>query len=130
MVEQRASFPTLQGHGYAALTTFRRDGRPVTTPVWFADDGKRLLFVTRAGAGKLKRIAHTPRVLVAPCTVSGKLLGPTVAGEAALLSGEDARLAERALLRKYRLLGWLFLRLGWFGRRRAAVFFAVCPLAE
>ena len=50
---------------YILLTTFRRDGTPVATPVWAVplDDGK-IGFWTSSGSGKAKRLAHTERVTV------------------------------------------------------------------
>jgi PPOX class probable F420-dependent enzyme len=52
---------------YMRLTTFRRDGRPVATPVWVVKlDGDRIGFWTSSGSGKAKRLAHTARVTVAP----------------------------------------------------------------
>src|ERR1019366_656853 len=56
-----------------ALPTFCRNGDPVTTPVWFAADGDRLLVWTEAGSGKVKRLRANPAVTIAPCSVSGTL---------------------------------------------------------
>lgn len=58
---------------YLALTTYRRDGQPVTTPVWVVGlpDG-RLGFWTADGSGKVKRIRHSNRVTVQACNARGK----------------------------------------------------------
>lgn len=65
---------------YLRVTTFRRDGRPVSTPVWpvvdRADLGgqdRQLLVTTGAETGKAKRLRHTPRVLLAPCDARGRV---------------------------------------------------------
>lgn len=58
---------------YVRLTTFRRDGTPVPTPVWVIQDGADLLVMTGPETGKVKRLRHTPRVLLAPCTLRGKV---------------------------------------------------------
>jgi PPOX class probable F420-dependent enzyme len=58
---------------YMALTTYRRSGEPVTTPVWVVpvDDG-RVGFWTAMGSGKTKRLAHTARVVVQPSDARGR----------------------------------------------------------
>jgi len=71
------------GH-YLSLTTFRRDGTAVSTPVWLARDGDRLCVITDAGSGKAKRLRHTSRVELAPCTGRGAETGPRAHGEAVL----------------------------------------------
>lgn len=106
------AFSTLNGHQYISLTTFRKNGQPVPTPVWFAHHNGKLVLFTLAGTGKLKRLAHTSRVTVAPCTMNGKLLGEAVAGTARLLTDPDERKsADDTLNRKYgltkRILNWL-----------------------
>ncbi|MFQ5556554.1 MAG: PPOX class F420-dependent oxidoreductase [Acidimicrobiales bacterium] len=59
---------------YILLTTFRRDGTPVATPVWaVALDDDRIGFWTSSGSGKVKRLAHTSRVTVQPCDVRGRV---------------------------------------------------------
>jgi len=56
------------------LTTFRRDGTPVATPVWVVKlDGDTVGFWTSSGSGKAKRLAHTTRVTVQPCDVRGRV---------------------------------------------------------
>ncbi len=63
---------------YLALTTFRKDGRAVSTPVWFAHDGDRLVVITGRESGKAKRIRNGSRVLVAPCDMRGRPKGEAV----------------------------------------------------
>jgi PPOX class probable F420-dependent enzyme len=68
---------------YLALTTFKRNGTPVTTPVWAApiDDGK-IGFWTSSGSGKAKRLAHTSKVIVQPCDARGRVKAGTSPTEA------------------------------------------------
>jgi PPOX class probable F420-dependent enzyme len=66
-------FEDLAGETYISLTTFRRDGRAVATPVQFVRDGDRLLVNTGARSGKVKRIRHTPKGTIAPCDMRGRL---------------------------------------------------------
>ena len=65
---EKATFPDLGKEQYIALTTFRKTGQAVTTPVIFAQSPGTIYVGTRADAGKLKRLRHTARVTLAPCT--------------------------------------------------------------
>ena len=124
-----AAFANLQGHQYANLTTFRKTGVPVTTPVWFAHEGGKVYIVTQASAGKLKRIRHTRRVTLGPSDARGKSLGPTVEGWARILPPAEHAQANQLLNRKYGLLYKLFMlanRLRGGGR----AFIEVTPEAE
>ena len=68
---------------YLALTTYKRNGTPVTTPVWAApvEDGK-IGFWTSSGSGKAKRLAHTAKVTVQPCDARGRVKAGTSPTEA------------------------------------------------
>lgn len=71
------------------LVTFRRDGRPVSTPVlWALRDGS-LLVRTHHTAGKLKRLRHTPAVTLAPCDGRGRHVGTVRSGVARILPAEE-----------------------------------------
>jgi PPOX class probable F420-dependent enzyme len=61
----------LDAERFCLLTTFRRDGRPVPTPVWVASVDDRLVVSTPEGTGKLKRLRHTPEVTLQPCSRRG-----------------------------------------------------------
>jgi PPOX class probable F420-dependent enzyme len=64
---------TLGDEKYVLLTTFRRNGTPVPSPVWVVPlDNGELGFWTSSGSGKAKRLAHTPRVLVQASDARGK----------------------------------------------------------
>ena len=65
---------------YVSLTTFRRTGVPVSTPVWAAPEGDTLVVWTRTDSGKVKRLRHTTRVTVAPCDIRGRTQAPAVDG--------------------------------------------------
>ena len=56
---------------YVSLTTYRKDGTPVATPVWHVPHNAELWIVTEAGSGKVKRIRNNPQVRVAPCSIRG-----------------------------------------------------------
>jgi PPOX class probable F420-dependent enzyme len=94
----------VKGHKYGLIVTFKRDGEAVPTPVWFGlDDEGRLYFRSAPDAAKLRRIRNNPRVLVAPCTVRGKPLGPSIEGTARELPKEDREHAEAAIQSNYGL---------------------------
>jgi PPOX class probable F420-dependent enzyme len=87
-----------------ALTTFRRDGTPVPTPVSIAVDGDRAVFRSFQKAGKSRRLRRDPHVEVAPSTWRGRSTGPAIKGTARLLDGADDRRAAQLLRRKHPLL--------------------------
>lgn len=86
---------------FVSVTTFKRDGTPVATPVWCAGQNGSILVFTEANAGKVKRLRHDPRVSVAPCTARGRPLGPAVDGTADIV--DDTGQVEELLAHKY---GW------------------------
>ena len=97
-----ASTPTLPGK-YLSLTSFRRDGTGVATPVWFVQAGGRLLVETDAASYKVRRIRRDPRVTIAPCTATGRLRGTPVPAWAELLPDAEVARVERLMARKYRV---------------------------
>src|SRR6266700_8390543 len=101
-VLERVTFPDLRREQCIALTTFRKTGQAVTTPVWFAERLGTIYVETHADAGKLKRLRHTARVTLAPCTYSGKVTGSVIAGNARIVTEpEESTTASTALAKKY-----------------------------
>jgi uncharacterized protein len=86
------------------LTTYKRDGTPVPTPVSIAFDSERAFFRSYDKAWKTKRIRNNPQVEAAPANLRGKVTGPAVHGRARLLVGDEAHLAAEALARRHRVL--------------------------
>ena len=86
------------------LTTYKRDGTPVATPVSVAFDGERPFFLSYDKAWKTRRLRRNPAVQAAPSTLRGKATGPAIRARATLLDGEQARVAARALARRHRVL--------------------------
>jgi hypothetical protein len=86
------------------LTTYKRDGTAVGTPVSIAFDGDRAFFRSYDKAWKTRRLRRNPHVRVAPATVRGKPTGPAIQARATLLDREQARIAARALARRHRVL--------------------------
>lgn len=102
MSVQTTSFAPLLKERYVSLTTFRKNGAAVATPVWFVERNGTLSIGTGATAGKVKRIRHSGRVTLAPCTARGQVLGPPVEGKASILGDqEEIARAHTALASKY-----------------------------
>jgi uncharacterized protein len=92
---------SVRGQGYVSLTTFRKSGIAVATPVWFGEDGGKLYVMTRSDMGKVKRIRNNPQVRVAPCTVRGKVTGQEFAAQARILPPQEQAHARQTINRKY-----------------------------
>jgi PPOX class probable F420-dependent enzyme len=86
------------------LTSYRRDGTPVGTPVNIAVDGDRAFVRTWDTAGKWKRMRHTPEVTVGPATWRGTPTGPAIRARVRPLSGEESAAAGRAIAHKHPIL--------------------------
>ena len=90
---------------YIALTTYRRDGRAVTTPVWAAPLEGKLYVVTAASTGKARRLRGTNRVRFAACNASGRrIFSEWLDGTGRIV--EDAARGDQALAALRRKYGW------------------------
>lgn len=93
---------------FVSLSTRRRSGELVPTPVWVVvDDGDA--WVVSRGRGKVKRIANDPAVTLAPCSMQGRITGEPVAGRAEIVGTELPPAIRRLLVRKYGPFGALGL---------------------
>ncbi|WP_330299388.1 PPOX class F420-dependent oxidoreductase [Streptomyces sp. NBC_00503] len=94
---------------YVSLTTFRKDGTPVATPVWAAADGGELYVWTRSDSWKVKRIRNNGRVTVCACDVRGRVApGTEVAeGQARLLDRAGLDRVRKLISRKYTWQYWI-----------------------
>lgn len=97
---------------FVSLTTFRKSGDAVSTPVWIARDGDELIVTTPRRSGKVKRLRNDARVTLVPCDRRGRVSDYAVPVEAAAEidadPGEVDRLG-RVFLAKYRLEYRVFL---------------------
>ncbi|MFI5934474.1 PPOX class F420-dependent oxidoreductase [Actinoplanes sp. NPDC051494] len=94
-----------------SLTTFKKDGTPVATPIWQVTEGAEMYLVSQAEAWKVKRIRRDGRVTVTACDIRGKVEpgAPTAEGTATLLDGPGTEKARALLARRYitsRLGNW------------------------
>lgn len=97
----RAEVERLARGKYLSLTTYKKDGTSVATPVWVARDGDELVVITDAGSGKAKRIRNNGHVEVAPCDVRGRISGASVSGNARLMDSSGTAYIEGQIKRKY-----------------------------
>ena len=117
------AFAALGDERFISLTTFRRSGDPVSTPVWMARDGDHLIVTTPQDSGKVKRLRNSGRVELRPCDRMGRVRTDEVAisGEASVL--DDAASLKHlaaAFSKKYGFEYRLFMlieRLGKSGRK-------------
>jgi hypothetical protein len=94
-------FAELTGETFLLLTTYRKNGEAVPTPVWFGQEDGRLFITTYERAGKTKRIRANPAVMVAPCNQVGAVHGSASVGRARILDADEQSVAINALRRKY-----------------------------
>jgi PPOX class probable F420-dependent enzyme len=133
-VIERTTFPDLGREQCIALTTLRKTGQGVTTPVMFAQGLGTIYVGTRADACKLKRLRCNERVTLAACTYSGKVIGAVSAGKARILTEpQECIAASTALAKKYGFMLPL-TRTAWrllHGKARAEeVYIAIEPIAS
>jgi PPOX class probable F420-dependent enzyme len=91
----------LRDQKYVSLSTFRKNGVAVPTPVWFAEENEKLYVMTRGDSGKIKRIRANPVVNVAPSTIRGKVTGHEFPGRARVLPEQDWPHARELIRAKY-----------------------------
>lgn len=86
---------------YVSLSSRRRSGTEVSTPVLFVAEGNRVFIWTSAMSGKACRIRANPEVTVAPCDMRGEVTGPCLAGVAEVLGADASQHAARLFCQKY-----------------------------
>ncbi len=105
---------------YMLLTTFRRDGTPVKTPVWVVPlDGGSFGCWTSSGSGKAKRLAHNDKVTVQPCDARGRVKEgePALDASARLVTGAELEAISAKVRAKYGVMApiaHLFNTIGGF----------------
>ena len=125
-------FASLDREAYLSLETFRRDGRGVRTPVWFARRGERLYVFTERDAGKVKRLRNGSRARVAACGVRGRVHGEWLEARGTVVDDPAVETAAYAALHeKY---GWqmslIDLLSRWAGRIDGRAMLEIAPPDE
>jgi uncharacterized protein len=95
----------LSGNGYISLETYRRNGQPVATPVWFTIDhnNKVIYVITRTQTGKIKRLRNNSNVRIVPCGMRGQPKGEWLNGRATFATQEQQQIALKQRNKKYGL---------------------------
>jgi len=86
---------------YLSLTSFRRDGTPVATPVWVVAHGGRLYVWTGGQTGKVRRIRANPAVTLAACTARGTVTGSPRQAQAVVVPADERPDVWARFLAKY-----------------------------
>ncbi len=101
--------PEIHNQSYINLTTFRKSGVGVPTPVWFGELNDRLYVMSRTISGKFKRIRNNSQVTVSACTIRGRVTGPEFSAVAQILPKEQWAMAKKTITSKYWLARVPFL---------------------
>lgn len=103
------SLDRLAAGKYLLITSYRKNGTPVATPVWVVRDGDALGAWSAADAWKVKRIRARGDVLVGPCDVRGNPTGDQIPATAEICDAQTTARYRTLLARKYGVLGRLTL---------------------
>ena len=91
----------LESQKYISLETYRKNNKPVRTPVWFVVKNNLIYVVTRNQTGKIKRLRNNQDVKIATCTISGKVTGQWITGVVKILSEIETKEAVKWRDKKY-----------------------------
>ncbi len=92
----------LENGQFINLTTFRKNGQAVATPVWFVWHEDRLYVFTQEQSGKAKRIRANGRAMIAPSDVRGNPLGEFISARGRVLRDEEKiKQVDRLFDKKY-----------------------------
>ncbi|MGW4728411.1 PPOX class F420-dependent oxidoreductase [Streptomyces shenzhenensis] len=94
---------------YLLVTSYRKNGSPVPTPVWVVRDGDTLGIWTPADSYKAKRIRNRSAILVGPCDLRGNPLGDQVPATAEICDPDTTNRYRKLVARKYGIVGRLTL---------------------
>ena len=94
---------------YINLETYKKDGTPIRTPVWFVIDKNLIYVITRDSTGKVKRLRNNQNVRIVPCSFKGEPKNEWVKGATEKIRGEEADKVIKLRKKKYgmfaRLIG-------------------------
>ncbi|GAC1367999.1 MAG: PPOX class F420-dependent oxidoreductase [Ktedonobacteraceae bacterium] len=127
--EGSSPFAYLASEQYISLTTFRKSGAAIATPVWFAfdpDDDKKLYIVTEENTGKVKRLRNNSRVMLAPCDRAGKVHGAEIEARGGIVPEADRMRANAILAKRF---GFLYRAIAFFSslRRSTRTWLEITP---
>ena len=104
-------FLKILSKGTISLTTYRKSGQEVHTPVWVVNIDERGYVRTSMKAGKIKRIRNNSDVVVAPCTSSGKITGEKVLAKAVIIEPrkDEYSMINKKFRSKYKIMYYLIM---------------------
>ena len=98
---------------FLSITSFKRDGTGVATPVWFVCDGGRMYALTDLHSPKVWRIQRNPDVLIAPCRANGRLRREPIPARAEVATAAADLDHVQALLRDRYKVSYRIVMLGY-----------------
>ena len=104
-------FLKILSKGTISLTTYRKSGQEVHTPVWVVNIDERGYVRTSMKAGKIKRIRNNSDVVIAPCTSSGKITGEKVLAKAVIIEPrkDEYSMINKKFRSKYKIMYYLIM---------------------
>ncbi|MCX4741590.1 PPOX class F420-dependent oxidoreductase [Streptomyces antibioticus] len=94
---------------YLLITSYRKNGSAVATPVWVVRDGDALGAWSAADSWKVKRIRARGEVLVGPCDLRGNPTGEQIPATAEICDAATTARYRTLIARKYGITGRLTL---------------------
>jgi uncharacterized protein len=136
MMNAGMGLAVFDGKKYLNLETYRRSGKGVRTPVWFAvaptDDpvanAPRLYVYTTADSGKAKRIRHSGVVKIAPCDVRGNVSGQWIDAHAEIVGGKEFARGMQLINHKFRPWKQVLDLFALMFRRHERIMLAIRPV--
>jgi uncharacterized protein len=120
MMEEPAAMSRFENENVISLETYRRNGEPVRTPVWFLKENGILIVHTGGSSGKIKRIRRNPKVRIAPSTFRGEPKADYVDARAELQTDpETVNKYYKLVYKKYGLMGSFSKFIQRFSRSKA-----------
>lgn len=94
----------LKDRQFCLLTTFKKNGEGVSSPMWFCLDGEKVYMTTRGQSWKVKRLKRNPRVKIGWSNGSGSTHGKLFSAMATVVEDpEEIEMAQLKLNKKYGL---------------------------
>jgi uncharacterized protein len=94
----------LKDRKFCLLTTFKKTGDGVSSPMWFALDGEKVYMTTRGQSWKVKRLKRNPNVKIGWSNGSGTIHGKLFSAKATVVEDqEEFQAAKKMLNEKYGL---------------------------
>ena len=103
-----ARVDTLRESKFVLLTTYRKNGAPVATPVCHSIENGVVYLTTQSDTGKAKRICNQSRALISACDMKGNPTGPVYEATARFVTADE--IGRSKILKESRLVGATFRR--------------------